>query len=168
MRSAALALVLGIALVVPATADASRANVAALQVAMRALGLYQSTVDGIEGPLTRAAVRTFQRRRGLQVDGIAGPRTRRALGRRGGPRLGSRVMHRGVRGWDVAALQCLLAARGYGPGGFDGGFGPNTDAAVRRYQSAAGLAVDGVAGSATLGALRRRRVYTTPGDPVRF
>ena len=135
---------------------------------MRALGLYESTIDGIAGPLTRGAVRTYQRRRGLQVDGIAGPRTRRALGRRGGPRLGSRMMHKGMRGWDVAALQFLLAGRGYGPGGFDGGFGPNTKAAVLRYQSAAGLAVDGVAGPATLGALRHRRVYSTPGDPVRF
>src|SRR5919112_494795 len=109
MRAAGLALALGVCLVLPATADASRANVAALQVAMRALGLYTSTVDGIAGPLTRGAVRTYQRRRGLQVDGIAGPRTRRALGRRGRPRLGSRAMRKGVRGWDVAALQFLLA-----------------------------------------------------------
>ena len=138
MRAVGLALVLGIGLFLPAAADASRANVAALQVAMQALGLYESTIDGIEGPLTRGAVRTYQRRRGLQVDGIAGPRTRHALGRRGGPRLGSRMMHTGMRGWDVAALQFLLAGRGYGPGGYDGGFGPNTKAALLRYQSATG------------------------------
>ena len=168
MRSAALALVLGIGLLLPAAADASRANVAALQVAMRALGLYGSSVDGIEGPLTRGAVRTYQRRHGLQVDGIAGPRTRHALGRRGGPRLGSRNMHKGMRGWDVAALQFLLASRGYGPGGYDGGFGPNTKDAVLRYQRAVGLTGDGIAGPATLGALRHRRVYSTPDDPVRF
>lgn len=167
VRAIGLALVLGIGLFLPATAQASRADAAALQVAMRALGLYRSTVDGIAGPLTRNAVRTFQRRHGLQVDGIAGPQTRRALGRRGRPRLGSRAMHDGMRGWDVAALQFLLSSRGYGPGGFDGGFGPNTDAAVRRYQAAAGLAVDGVAGPMTLRALRHRRVYSS-GDPVRF
>jgi hypothetical protein len=167
VRAIGLALVLGVGLFVPATAHASRADVAALQVAMRALGLYRSTIDGITGPFTRSAVRTFQRRRGLQVDGIAGPRTRRALGRRGRPGLGSRPMRSGMRGWDVAALQFLLASRGYGPGGYDGGFGPHTEAAVRRYQSAAGLAADGVAGPVTLRALRQRRVYPT-GDPVRF
>jgi peptidoglycan hydrolase-like protein with peptidoglycan-binding domain len=167
MRAIGLAMVLAVGLFVPATAQASRADVAALQVAMRALGLYRSTVDGIAGPLTRNAVRSFQRRRGLQVDGIAGPRTRHALGRRGGPRLGSRPMRGGMRGWDVAALQFLLSSRGYGPGGFDGGFGPNTAAAVRRYQSAAGLSVDGVAGPVTLRALRQRRTYSS-GDPVRF
>jgi len=135
---------------------------------MNALGLYGSTIDGIAGPLTRTAVRKFQRRRSLAVDGIAGPRTRRALGRRGRPPLGSRMMRDGTRGWDVAALQFLLGSRGYGPGGYDGGFGPNTEAAVRRYQGVSGLAVDGIAGPATLRALRRRRVYATPGDPVRF
>ena len=164
-----MALCLGFALAMPApAAHASRADVAALQVAMRALGHYRSAVDGIAGPLTHAAVRTFQRRRGLQVDGIAGPRTRRALGRRGRPRLGARMMRRGARGWDVAALQYLLGSRGYGPGGYDGGFGPNTEDAVRRYQRVAGLAADGVAGPATLRALRGRRVHSVPGDPVRF
>lgn len=37
-------------------------------------------VDGIFGPLTRAAVVAFQRQAGLTPDGIVGPRTRAALG----------------------------------------------------------------------------------------
>jgi hypothetical protein len=36
--------------------------------------------DGVYGPRTRAAVRSFQRRNGLAVDGIAGPQTIAALG----------------------------------------------------------------------------------------
>ena len=71
-------------------------------------------------------------------------------------------------GWDVAALQFLLHSRGYGPGGFDGIFGGNTAYAARRFQSAAGLAVDGVAGPSTLGALRGRQLSASPGGPVRF
>ena len=155
----------------PEPARAGRADVAALQVALRALGLYRASVDGISGPYTRRGTRRFQRRKGLVADGIAGRRTRRALGRRGRPRLGSRPMRRGQRGWDVAAIQYLLSRRGFGPGGFDGGFGPNTSAAVRRFQSAAGLAVDGVAGPSTLRALRRRRLSvggSGPSGPVRF
>jgi peptidoglycan hydrolase-like protein with peptidoglycan-binding domain len=152
----------------PPPARAASANVAALQVALRALGLYPSTIDGISGRLTRRGVRRFQRHKRLVVDGIAGPRTRRALGRRGRPGLGRRLMRMGQRGWDVAALQFLLNARGFGPGGYDGGFGPNTRGAVRRFQRAAGLAVDGVAGPTTLRALRHGASSRVPSGPVRF
>ncbi|CAA9472578.1 MAG: hypothetical protein AVDCRST_MAG53-4 [uncultured Solirubrobacteraceae bacterium] len=151
------------------TARADSADVAALQVAMRALGLYRATVDGITGPATRRAVTSFQRRRGLRADGVAGPLTRRALGRRGRPALGSRPIRPGAQGRDVAALQFLLRRRGFGPVGVDGGFGPNTTAAVHRFQHAAGLTIDEVAGPATLAALRRRTVVATGvGGPVAF
>ena len=105
-----------------------------------------------------------RRRRGLTVDGVAGPRTRRALGRRGRPRLGSRPLAARARGWDVAALQFLLARHGFPSGPVDGGLGPRTDAALRRFQAWAGLAADGVAGAATLAALRR----PPPRSPLRF
>ncbi|HVW88838.1 MAG TPA: peptidoglycan-binding domain-containing protein, partial [Gaiellaceae bacterium] len=62
-------------------ADAAGAPaVAALQVALLRKGVYVGAVDGVAGPLTRAAVRRLQARDGLVVDGIAGPETRRALG----------------------------------------------------------------------------------------
>jgi murein DD-endopeptidase MepM/ murein hydrolase activator NlpD len=152
-------------------AGAASAQVAALQVGLRAAGISPGPIDGITGPRTIAAVRRIQARERLAVDGIAGPRTRRALGRRGRPPLGSRPLRSGLAGWDVAALQFLLHSRGYGPGGFDGGFGPRTLDAVRRFQGAAGLAADGVAGPATLGALRTRRLSAAPAapdGPVRF
>lgn len=156
-------------------AHAARANVAALQVALRAVDLYGGRVDGISGPRTKRAVRRLQRRRGLAVDGVAGRRTRRALGRRGRPRLGSRAMRKGQRGWDVAALQFMLARRGFPSGSIDGGFGRRTRAAVRRAQRASRLTVDGIAGPATLRSLRqgrtrarRRHPTHAPAGPVRF
>lgn len=159
---ALFAIVLGVSV----RADASPARVAALQAALQALHLYDGHVDGVRGPLTHRAVIALQRRRGLAVDGIAGPRTRRALGWRGRPGLGSRVMRAGDRGWDVAALQFLLQRAGHGPGRADGIFGPLTRAAVQRSQRAAGIAVDGLAGPATIGSLRGRAA--TPEGAVRF
>jgi murein DD-endopeptidase MepM/ murein hydrolase activator NlpD len=137
------------------TPAVGRPAVAALQVALRARGLYTATVDGIRGPLTRRAIRRFQARRGLVVDGIAGPLTRSALGWRGRPGLGSRAIRAGARGWDVAALQFLLATRGFPSGEFDGRLGPRGDVSLRRFQGWAGLAADGIAGPATLRAVRR-------------
>jgi hypothetical protein len=166
---AVLAAVIGGFLVVPANARAGSAEIAALQVAMQGVGLYPHPVDGITGPWTQGAVRTFQARHGLTVDGIAGPQTRAALGKRGKPNLGARPMRNGKRGWDVAALQFLLHKRGFEPSGFDGGFGPNTENAVRRFQAAAGLTVDGIAGPTTIGALRGAEVISRgPSSPVRF
>ena len=161
----ALALI-AIAIAVPARADARPANVAALQSALKGLRLYSGYVDGIKGPLTRRGVVAFQRRRGLPVDGIAGPQTRRALGWRGRPSLGSRVMRLDNRGWDVAALQFLLQRAGHGPGRADGLYGPLTRGAVQRAQRAAGIAVDGLAGPVTIDSLRHGS--EPPGDPVRF
>jgi murein DD-endopeptidase MepM/ murein hydrolase activator NlpD len=139
----------------PGPAEAVSSRVAALQTALRAEGLYDGDTDGIDGPQTRSAVRRLQARRGLTVDGIAGPQTRRALGRRGRPQLGSRPLREGARGWDVAALQFLLARHGFPSGPVDGGLGPRTAAALGRFQMWAGLGVDAVAGAATLAALRR-------------
>jgi len=169
-RIGALALILT-ALAAPAPADASPAKVAALQSALQALSLYSGFVDGVKGPLTRHGIRSFQRRRGLRVDGIVGPETRRALGWRGRPGLGSRVMRYGDRGWDVAALQFLLQRAGHGPGRADGLFGPLTRAAVVRAQEAAGIGVDGLAGPVTIRSLRSGGgggKGETPTGPVRF
>lgn len=158
----------------PARAEAPPARVAALQVALKTLHLYRGYVDGIAGPLTRRGLIAFQRRRGLTADGIFGPQTRRALGWRGRPGLGSRVLRVGNRGWDVAALQFLLQRAGHGPGRADGVFGPLTRAAVLRAQSAAGITADGLAGRATIGALRGRGGSanqpsdSSPSGPVRF
>jgi len=148
--------VLALALVLPAAAEAAGSpDVAALQVALHARGTYAGTVDGVLGTGTRAAVVRFQRRAGLVPDGLAGPRTRRALGRLGGPPLGSRPLRLGAVGADVAALQFALAWRGSPSGVFDGRFGLRVDAAVRRFQRGRGLTVDGVAGPGTIGELRR-------------
>jgi hypothetical protein len=50
-----------------------------LQKKLKALGLNPGRIDGAYGPVTKAAVREFQRSRRLPDDGIAGPQTLAAL-----------------------------------------------------------------------------------------
>jgi peptidoglycan hydrolase-like protein with peptidoglycan-binding domain len=163
--SGGIALALGCVLVFSAPAAAGP-KVAAVQVALKRLGLYNAPVDGVRGPLTRAAIVRFQRRRGLTVDGVVGPQTRRAFGKRGRPAFGSRTMRRGDRGWDVAAMQYILARRGYPPGAIDAVFGPMTDTALRNFQRAYGLFVDGRAGPQTISALRQGSPAHAPAPVV--
>jgi peptidoglycan hydrolase-like protein with peptidoglycan-binding domain len=147
---AAIALPLVALVVVGTAAGATRdARVAALQVALRANGLYNGDVDGLTGPKTERAVRALQARAKITVDGVVGPQTRKALGRLGRPGLGTRTLKVGKRGWDVASLQFRLAEHGFPSGTLDGDFGPRTDVALRRSQEWAGLPIDGHAGRAT-------------------
>jgi len=49
------------------------------QVILKNLGLYTSTLDGINGPGTKRALKTFQSKSGLSSDGVLGPLTKSAL-----------------------------------------------------------------------------------------
>lgn len=147
-------------------AQALNPQTAGLQVALRAYGLYGGAIDGIAGPKTVAATKAFQKRAGLAVDGRAGPRTRRALGPLGSPLFGRRTLRSGRFGWDVSVLQFLLARRGaLVP--VDGYFDGATARALRRYQRARRLQVDGVAGPHTMAALARGRPALAPSVGVR-
>jgi murein DD-endopeptidase MepM/ murein hydrolase activator NlpD len=155
LRLAALPIVLA-ALVLASPALGSRdAGLAALQVALQSRGVYAGSIDGIKGPVTTKAIKRFQRRAGLPADGVPGPKTRRALGAYGKHLLGSRPLTRGAAGWDVAALQFLLAWHGFPSATIDGGLGEHTELALRHFQRWAGLEPDGVAGDTTYAALRR-------------
>jgi LysM repeat protein len=144
-----------VVLVAPAAARAGvNPQIAGLQVALRAHGLYLSQIDGIAGPRTAAAVHAFQRRKHLKV-GVAGVRTRIALGPLGRPLFGSRTLRRGDFGWDVSVLQFLLTRRGVYSGALDGYLGKETGAALRRYQRLMHLSADAVVGPRTLTAIVR-------------
>lgn len=66
----------------------------------------------------------------------------------------------------IKQIQCLLNYLGYEPGAIDGANGPNTRDAVKAFQRAERLTVDGVAGvqteKALLDAVANGRVYKPP------
>jgi peptidoglycan hydrolase-like protein with peptidoglycan-binding domain len=154
-----------------AAAAYTNPQIPGLQVALRKHGYNPGPVDGIVGPKTARAVRAFQRRAGIHADGLAGPRTRARLGRLGRPLFGTRTLARGRIGWDVSVLQFMLAHRGFAPRHLNGNFGRGTERAVRRFQRAFGLAVDGIAGPRTQRALltgrRHRRAHVATRAPAR-
>jgi len=102
-------------------------------------------IDGSFGPQTEAAVKSFQQSQSLTVDGIVGPLTWQALpADPDTPELSS-----GSSGSEVAAMQQVLQNGGFYAGPIDGDFGPNTEAAVRAYQTQRGVTVDGIVGDQT-------------------
>jgi hypothetical protein len=149
-----------------ATAQAGNPQIAGLQVALRAYGLYNGPIDAIAGPKTVSATRAFQRRAGIPVDGRAGPATRRALGPLGTPVFGRRTLRRGLFGWDVSVLQFMLARRGQLVPVY-GFFDRATERALRRYQRSRRVAADGVAGPVTISALARGTRGVRPARPRR-
>ncbi|HEY6961419.1 MAG TPA: peptidoglycan-binding protein [Gaiellaceae bacterium] len=156
------------ALAAPALARADvNPQIAGLQVALRAHGLYLAQIDGIAGPKTAAAVHAFQRTHHLPV-GVADTRTRLALGPLGRPLFGARILRRGDFGFDVAVLQFLLTRNGLYTGALDGYMGAETAAALKRYQRRMHLAADAVVGPRTLTAIvhRDRVPVRTPVRPV--
>lgn len=145
--AAALALALAFFVAGAITANpvqAATRSVGTTQVQWDLAGLAYlawSGIDGVYGPATTAAVRTFQSNQCITVDGIAGPQTDAAL---------STV---------IKQVQAKAAATQ------DGLYGPLTKAAVERYQRAHGLTPDGMAGPVTMRSMGITRVHSCGNPP---
>lgn len=162
-RLSILIVVLALAGVVCGEAAAlAKVQVPGVQIALYRHGYYKGPIDGISGPLTKRAIRDFQRTKGLKPDGAAGKRTRAAFGRFGGHLFGARMLKRGMVGFDVSVLQFLLAKRGFPPRFLNSNFGLATERLVRSFQRRAGLTPDGIVGRRTRAALVARRTARRP------
>lgn len=124
--------------------------VKAAQCRLKDSGNDPGAPDGTFGPNMQTATRGFQADAGLGVDGIIGAKTWTALLSHGS----TPTLQSGSSGADVSRLQRALTAALGGTVGIDGSFGPETEQAVRTYQSSRALGADGIAGPATWGALQ--------------
>ncbi len=116
-------------------------EVFALQYLLRHHG-QDIPADGLFGPVTEQAVKTFQSQRGLGVDGLVGGQTWPAL-------VQGVVLQRGSSGDAVRAAQVLLLEK-FGYADIivvDGLFGRGTEAVVKTFQADHGLTSDGMVGS---------------------
>jgi peptidoglycan hydrolase-like protein with peptidoglycan-binding domain len=127
------------------------------------------TVDSIFGAATYRAVRSFQSSAGIAVDGLVGPQTKSKLYSSRGttpaaiPLDSQRcpaTVQQGQTSGCVTELQRLLVKRGYDVA-MDGVFGSGTLAAVKAFQGAIGITVDGLVGPVT-----KSRLYGAGGDPA--
>ena len=131
-----------------------------MQTALAQLG-YSITSDGKYGAATERVVRQFQKDQGLKVDGVAGNATLTRLylmssGTAAATAVPSgaqssssyQKMQYGDVGANVLQLQYALNSLGFSLKA-DGKYGAATSAAVRAFQRANGLSVDGVAGANT-------------------
>jgi peptidoglycan hydrolase-like protein with peptidoglycan-binding domain len=153
---------------------ASGAEVESLQKQLAQAGFEPGGIDGAFGPNTEAAVKAFQKARGLEDDGVVGPLTRAALEKATAPATpapsagstqwspapsladvasGKGLLKQGMQGEGVKQLQTLLGVEA------DGKFGQETAKAVASFQKSAGLqapqGMEGQAGKTTLETLKK-------------
>ena len=133
-------------------------EVTAIQQRLQQLGYFKGNITGYFGSLTKEAVIQFQQAKGLTPDGIVGRTTEASLLEQ--PEQSPKPVRQssndtlklGDRGEHISVLQESLAAAGFSSG-TNGIFDEPTQEAVRRFQQAKGLTVDGVVGPQTRAAL---------------
>ncbi len=138
----------------------SSADVKSLQQKLIELGYLKSSATGYFGSATLTAVKKFQEANGLTADGVAGPATMNKLYANPVSASGTTssqantsaysTLKRGQTSEDIKRMQQMLKQLGYLSAGATGYFGSATYAAVKEFQAANNLSVDGVAGPGTL------------------
>ena len=150
-------------------------NVSLLQEALKELGFYSGELDGTYGASTTAAVKSFQKKNGVRQDGAASPEVQKlifegkpvnAKGKKVSvsilPNFPVEEFSAGDKGWQVTDLQNTLKAMGYYTAEPTGVYDTATQNAVKKFQSAHHLTVDGIAGKKTLQLLNLLAVTATP------
>lgn len=119
------------------------AEVKLLQQQLAKVGQFKADATGNFGPITKAAVSSFEALNGMKVDGVADQAMRDALARAAEAKV--RLVP-GMSGPRVETLQRQLKRLGFFRGEVGGNYGPITKEAVRAFERKHGWNVDGIAG----------------------
>jgi len=120
-----------------------------LQNLLKKQGYNPGAIDGIFGSGTLAAVKSFQKAKGLTVDGLVGPATKSALYPRPVTLATCPSLSSGSKGECVTLLQKSLNTVIFARLAVDGQFGPATQTAVKDFQASRCIAADGIVGPDT-------------------
>lgn len=134
----------------------SKSSIKDVQTKLNAIGYSCGTLDGIAGKNTKAAVTSFQKLCGLKNQ--SGDITSETITKLNSVynRSQKGVLSRGLRNnASVKKLQENLNKLNFNCGTPDGTFGAGTETALKNFQKANKLTVDGLAGSATLNAIQK-------------
>lgn len=134
----------------------SKSSIKDVQTKLNAIGYSCGTPDGIAGKNTKAAVTSFQKLCGLKNQ--SGDITSETITKLNSVynRSQKDVLSRGLRNnASVKKLQENLNKLNFNCGTPDGTFGAGTETALKNFQKANKLTVDGLAGSATLNAIQK-------------
>ena len=153
-----------------------------VQRRLKELKYYTGNIDGKFGRASANALKKFQENNGLEADGIAGQGTYTVLFSENalvngatptpaptatpGPEEtvtpGYDTLRPGDNNDAVALMQERLIVLNYMSGTADGNYGNTTKAAVRAFQKANSLTVDGTAGQQTLSVLYSEQAIAAP------
>lgn len=145
-----------------------------VQQRLQDLSYYISRLDGNYLTEDIAAVKAFQKENGLTVDGTAGYQTQSILFSevaKPNPDAAltiETVLRLGSKGSDVLQLQEKLKTLNYYMGAIDGIYETNTKEAVKAFQKANGLTVDGTVGTKTLEVLNSPTAKANIGETLKL
>lgn len=115
-----------------------------LQRALKDVGCYNGSIDGVYGDLTYAAVKAFQYKCSLKADGMVGKKTLAALNKKSTKNVSSSfILSNGSRGAEVKKLQVYLRDKGYTFTDAITMFGQSTEDALKQWQTDTGRSVTG-------------------------
>lgn len=134
----------------PAATDSDREALLAAQKRLITLGYLKGVADGIYGPMTEAALRSFQEASGLSPTGHPDQKTLSLL---------EQLV---VDSASTAEVQQRLIDLGYLRGYADGKWGPRSTAAMKSFQELNGLPVTGAIDDASRAALFSGDVTALP------
>ena len=160
---------LGVFATVGQAHDSSQSALQSAQQELKNDGYYKGTVNGVDGPATRSAIRRYQKDNNLKATGRLDRETQKQLGIKGhdaDDRSRANTADRSTAEADryqqgaiapsheaVMAAQRRLHDKGFYKGNYDGRMGPETQSAIREFQKNSNLNVTGKLDEGTLSRL---------------